>query len=329
MSDDVNPLHAGATPLTLDGARGMLFEQPKEDKPAAPVTEQQPPNQAQEAEPAAEEAQPEQEATEQEEDELPPLEAPAHWKKAAKELFSSLPRELQSAAIERERERETGLSRAMQEAAEKRKSAESELLATQNERQRYQQQLNTFVPLLQKQLQGKYANVDWTKVARESPAEYVALKAEYDQDMLGLQRAHLESQALAKQQQDQAEAQRKEFAQREWSQLVEAKPEFKDEAKWRKFRDETRSYALSIGYEPADYDSNMSHKNLIVLEKAMLFDRAQKAVKESVAKPVPKVQAPGTARTKADRAAQDRDAIFKRAEQTGDIRDYARLLRTR
>jgi hypothetical protein len=329
MSDDINPLHAGATPLTLDSARGMLFEDHKEEKPAAAPVKEQPPvqEQAQEAEPAAQEAQPEETTETETEETLPPLKAPTFWKKDARDIFEALPRHAQEAFLEQERERNAGVERQMREAAEKRKSADTELTATQTERQRLKAALDQLLPDLQRSLQGRWANVDWNKEAAENPANYVVLRQQFESEMGQFQRARAERAQIAKQESEAAEKARQDTARKEWESLTDKRPELKDQAKAKAFFESINAYALEVGYTPERFAQIIDHRDFLALEKAMLYDRAQKAKAEAVVKPLPKVQVPGSAKTKADRAAQDREALMKRAEQTGELRDWARLLR--
>lgn len=326
-----NPLESGKGPLTLDGALGSLLSPPEETQPAQtreparPAIEQPPERE----EPAAEQAQPDADATEPETEaeSLPPLKAPSFWKKAARDIFEQLPRDAQDVFLEQERERNEGVERAMREAADKRKSAEAELIATQNERQRYQQQLQTFVPALQQQLQGKWGQVDWVKLADEQPAEYVRMRAAYEADFGKLQQAQFEQHRLNEQQAKEREKSTLESAQREAEKLIEKRPELKDPAKQAEWAKELTAYALSAGFDQAYLNQPKNHLALLTLEKAMLYDRAQSARTAATVKTVPKVQIPGAAKTKVDRAAEDRAARLKRLEQTGDIEDARGLLR--
>jgi hypothetical protein len=330
MDTDLNPLQAGATPLTLDSARGMLFEDNKDQPAAAPVKEQPPAQpQAQEAEPAAEEAQPEQETTETEtEEELPPLKAPAFWKKAARDVFEQLPRHAQEQLLEQERERNEGVERALREAADKRKSADTELTGTQTERQRLKAALDQLLPDLQSTLHRKWANVDWNKLAAEDRGEYVELRHQFETEMAQFQRARAERAQIAEREKAEADKAREETGRKEWEALTAKRTELKDPAKAKAFFESINAYALEMGYSPDRIANTDSHLDFLTLEKAMKYDQAQKARAEAVVKPLPKVQAPGSAKTKADRTAADREALMKRAEQTGEIRDWARLLRT-
>lgn len=327
-----NPLtEAGGQAMTLSQALGSLLSPAQEEEQtAAPVQERQPPQeQAQEAEPAAEEAQPENETTEQETEELPPLQAPSFWKKDARDIFATLPRDAQEKLLEQERERNEGVERAMREAAEKRKSAESEILAAQNERQRIAQQLQPLIQGLQQSLQTEFADIktpaDVVALAQRDPARYAEWRARMD----AIQFGQAQQRQLQEQQAQEQRRQLEEYARAEWEAFVKAKPEYKDRTKWEAARRDLRDYALSMGYSEQDFDNNISHRHFLVLEKAMLYDRAQQAKANAVVKPLPKVQVPGSAKTKADMAAEQRAAQLKKLEQSGSIEDAIGLLRRR
>lgn len=332
----VNPLQAGGEAISLDMARGALLggaepEQKQDAQPQA-APERQPAasheqDQAQEAEPAADEAQPETETTEQAEADLPPIEPPASWKAADKEWFRSLPREAQQIIADRERSRETATNRALQEAAEARKAAEAERQAALNERQQYQQQLNAIVPALQQQLANEFADIktpaDVMALAQNDPARYALWRAKQDAIAYAMQ----EQQRLAEQQRAEAAERAQAYLKEQRGKLIEKLPELASPEKYKAFASELSAYLRDEGFSDDEIAQLVDHRAALIARKAMLYDRAQKAAAAAKAKPVPKVQQPGTALTKADRAAEERAAKLKRLEKTGSLEDARGLLR--
>lgn len=339
-----------ANPLTEGGGQAISFHQAlgsllTDEQPAAPAqteptpaaepvkpSKPQAPKQAAAAEPPAAEAVEAEEVSEEATDEgagddAPRYDPPAHWKKAAKELFASLSPEVQAQLVAQERERDQHVNRKMEEAAELRKGAESERSSIESERQRLKSALDTLIPQLKRTLQGKYAGVDWQKLAQERPDQYVALRAQAEADVAQLQRAEQEQKALQDQQQAASQKERDDLARKEWGALLDKRPEFKDPAKAKKFFEDVNAYAIEQGYTPEQIASNVLHLNLITLEKAMKYDRAQAKLPAAIARPVPQVQQPGTAKAKGDRAAEMRAAQLKKLDQTGDINDALGLLR--
>jgi hypothetical protein len=59
----------------------------------------------------------------------------------------------------------------------------------------------------------------------------------------------------------------------------------------------------------------------------MLYDRAKKARADAEVRPVPRVQTPGTAITRSDRANDSRASKLKKLERSGRIEDAVGLLR--
>jgi hypothetical protein len=260
-------------------------------------------------------------------DEPGEIDAPASWKTEDRELFRSLPPALQNRIAEREREREQAVNEALRQAAKHRKAAESRRRAQEAERLAYEQQLGAIVQGMQQQLGADFADVrtpaDLVALAQKDPARYAVLRARQD----ALQQAQMQHQQIQAQMAEQQYAQLEAYAQREKAALIEKRPDLKDKAKRTRFARELKDYAVSVGYTPEQFDGNLSHVNLLVLEKAMLYDRARKARAEAEVRPVPRVQTPGTSVTRSERANDSRASKLKKLERTGRIEDAIGLLR--
>lgn len=312
--DQDQPAAAGTEPLTLESALGLLSaEEDREDvegKSGAETDARLP-----QAEPEAEDA-----AADK-------VDAPASWKTEERELFRSLPPPLQSRIAARERERERAVNEALREAAVHRKSAESGRRAQEAERLAYQQQLGTLVHGMQQQLAADFSDLrtpgDLVALAQKDPGRYAVLRARQD----ALQQAQMQHQQIQVQMAEQQDAQLQTYAQGEKAALIEKRPDLKDKAKRERFARELKDYAVSVGYSTEQFDGNLSHVNLLVLEKAMLYDRARKARAAAEVKPVPRVQTPGTAVTRSERASDSRVSKLKKLERSGRIEDAVGLLR--
>jgi hypothetical protein len=77
----------------------------------------------------------------------PAIDPPVSWKAEEKERFKTLPRATQKYLAERERERDTFVSRTQQEAAEHRKAVDAERSARLQDRQAHAQQLGTVITM--------------------------------------------------------------------------------------------------------------------------------------------------------------------------------------
>lgn len=316
------PASAGTGPLTVESALGLLSQGDDEAEAraeAAPMKAQS--ARGEEGEVTADHA------AEGDEAEGTPIDPPASWKAADRELFRSLPEPLQARIATREQERERATNEALRESARHRKTAESGRAAHEAERIAFQEHLNALVAGMQQQLAGEFGDVktpgDLVALAQKDPARYAVLRARQD----ALQHAQIEQKQIQAQVMEQQGAQLHSYAQHEKAALFEKRPDLKDKATRDRFRRDLREYASSVGYAPEQFESNLSHVNLLVLEKAMLYDRARRAKAEAEVRSVPRVQQPGTAQTRGERVADQRAARLKRLERSGRIEDAAGLLR--
>jgi hypothetical protein len=337
-----NPLRSGGEAITLDGARGALTGRVPERKPepaaeqAPPQPEQQPPAPEQDDAsddnarvPEEDRGEPNsQEATNDDAgDDAPRHEPPAHWKKSVRDYFKTLPPHVQAELVAQERERDRLIDGKLRDAAEKGKTLESERTTIDTERQRIKAALDQLLPDLQLTLQGKWAGVNWDELAAGDQATYVAKQHEFRKDMARLQLARAERDRIAQQEAAAAQKARDEAGMAEWNALTDKRPELKDKAKAKAFFDSITAYAQETGFPVERFNQSVSHLELLTLEKPMLYDKAQKAKADAVVKPVPKVQQPGTAQSKVDRAAEDRAAKLKTLQRTGKLEHARGLLR--
>ena len=313
--DRDEPAGAGTEPLTLDSALGLLSADEEREENRGTPTDDANAHQTSDGSEAEEALQP------------ADVEAPASWKTEERDLFHTLPRPVQARIAARERERERTVNEALRAAATHRKAAESERRAQETERFAYQQQLGGLVQGMQQQLVAEFGDLrtpaDLVALAQKDPARYAVLRARQD----ALQQAHVQHQQIQAQMAEQQHAQLETYAQGEKAALIEKRPDLKNKATRERFARELKDYAVSVGYAPAQFDSNLSHVNLLVLEKAMLYDRARKARADAEVRPVPRVQTPGTAVSKGDRAHESRASKLKKLERSGRIEDAIGLLR--
>jgi hypothetical protein len=174
------------------------------------------------------------------------------------------------------------ISSKMEEAAKARKAAEDQ--AKQYEVQQAQSVAwwQQFGPVLQKQLQGKWAGVDWAGLARENPAEYVAKKAEYDAEQAQFsalaQRQQQEAQDVARRAQEHH--QRERMAEH---QKIAAKypKEFGTPEVAQKTYDAIAAYLVKEIGVPADRIPNIYESYVVeTAYKAYKYDQLQKKAKE-------------------------------------------------
>lgn len=256
----------------------------------------------------------------------PAIEPPASWASDDKEAFSKLPADLQRRISAREAERERAVSQSQRDAAEQRKAADAEKALTQQERQQYAQRLQSFLPQLHQAIQGKYANVDWNRLAREDPAQWATLKQEFETDSLRLQVAQNEARRVQDQQKQEHEKRIKDFVSEQKAELVRKRPELAKPEAVQKLH----KFLTDDGFTADDINQLVDHRTFLIVHDAMRFREAQaaRAIAADKAKVVPKVQRPGAdnAGRGADKAA-DAEAAMSRLRKSGSVNDAALAMR--
>jgi len=205
--------------------------------------------------------------------------------------------------------------------AEERKTLEAE-------RTHYAEQLKGIIPALQIQLQDKFANVNWTDLAKSDPAKYVEMRAEFDQFATRLQIAQAEQQRIETQTRAQRDAEFKQRLVDEQAKLAEKLPDFVHPEKGKVIRAELKSHLKDIGYSDDEIAGLGDHRAAIVAYESLQYRKAQKARAQAAkqGKQVPQVQKPGTA-TKGDPKSAVLSAAHERFGKSGKVDDLAQVLR--
>lgn len=217
--------------------------------------------------------------------------------------------------------------------ADERKAIEAERTVIEQakaERERLAAMLGNVIPQLEKQLTDKYAKVDWVALARENPAEWAQMRAEFDAHQQQLMFAQSEKARVDKQQRDDFERSYGERLDAEKQKLRELVPEFADPEKGKKLSDDLASHLLTErGLTKAEVSGITDHRMVLIALDAMKYRAALKARKEAAntAKPVPQVQKPG-ASPRTDVKAEIRKHAMGRLEKSGSVKDAAAVFRT-
>lgn len=200
--------------------------------------------------------------------------------------------------------------------------------ALEAERQTYKQQLDQLVPQLQKAGQSKWANVNWQELARNDPAQYVALQAEYTAEMHSLAVARAEQQKIEQAQQQEMQKRHREYLAEQEKLLTEKIPALKDAEKAKTVKKAIAEYLQTEGFAPEDVQNLADHRAAVIAWKAMQYDRAVKAKSKATEKvaAAPPVQKPGTARP-ASSAADKASLAINRLKKTGSVNDAAAAFR--
>jgi hypothetical protein len=224
-------------------------------------------------------------------------------------------------------QRQADYTRKSQALAEQRKGTEaiqSERMQLEQERQMYANGLQ----MLQEQQSAKlndFENTDWTTLKEEDPYAYMLKKDEYRDAQERVNNA-AQQQALIQQEQQAANNQaRGQFIQQEYARLVAALPEWND--KDSTVKKDVREYAATVGFRPEEIDQLADHRSVLVIKKAMEYDKLTKKVspKKKAVKKVPKVQKSGRGDSKEDAATEATKKKRARLRKSGKQDDAASL----
>jgi hypothetical protein len=267
-----------------------------------------------------------------------PIEPPRSWTKEARERFASLPRETQDYLASREQDRDRELRRSQNEAAEQRKAMEAERQKAEQARVQYETALPTMLATLQQHQAGEFSDVksivDVERLAREDWPRYVL----WDANQKRIASAQQELASTAQRQDQERQIRLDEYIARERGVFVEKVPEIADPVQRSKLEHAALGMLRELGF--ADQELNElyrgrrdlslhDHRLQMLIRDGIRFRDARKAAKEASTKPVPPVQRPGVAQPRG--AAQDAvvQNLTKRLDQTGNLKDAARLLAER
>ena len=216
------------------------------------------------------------------------------------------------------------IQRGMQDAAAQKKQAEQVYMALLQEREQMSALLN--------QLQSGEMRTAPTPpnkdLLKTDPIGYMEQKAAYDDA-----KAEFDNQQAAIAQAQYQQAQQMQYAQevnlqQEMSKLAQVIPDFADPDKGGRLKEDLVSYGTRLGYSAAELGGVTDHRAIVVLHKAMLFDKLQaskgKAVeKASNARPVVKPGAKKSSRMTSQKRAKD---VQARMKKTGSVDDVASFL---
>ena len=224
-------------------------------------------------------------------------------------------------------QRQADYTRKSQALAEQRKETEqiqSERMQLEQERQMYANGLQ----MLQEQQTAKledFDKVEWETLKQEDPYAYMIKKDEYRDAQERVGNLQAEQQLVQQEQSKQMQQARAHFVQQEYARLVNALPEWND--KDSTIKKDIQEYATSVGFRPEEINQLADHRSVLVIKKAMEFDKLTKKVapKKKAVKKVPKVQKAGRGTSKEETAAETLKVKRARLRKSGKQDDAASL----
>ena len=229
--------------------------------------------------------------------------------------------------------RHSDYTRKTQELSEQRRNIEAhhnqwgaEIQQIQTERQQYVNALQNVVENSMGALD-QFATVDWESLKNENPLEYITKRDEFRETQERVRQVQFQQQQTHQAYQQEAQRNHKRVLQEEHGKLVDVLPEWKEAESRQKLGSEIKAYAISQGYSPEEIKSLVDHRSLLVLNKAMKFDKASSPdVVQKKVKNKPRVIRAGSPRAKSDVGKQKRTTKMKRLRSSGHVDDAASIL---
>ena len=219
-------------------------------------------------------------------------------------------------------QRNADYTRKTQELAQERNQSSEFVERSKKDVEAKLQKLDQLNNAAQAQLQQEYAEVDFEKLYDEDPVEAARLEHK-------MRRKH---EQLAQVSQQTQELQSQEFNKYlgEQQKLLSQKiPEFMDEQKGPRFKQQMRDYLGNIGFNDTEINSVYDHRYVMLVKDAMSYRNLQKAkpqIKKKVAN-APKVVKGGVAKSKGQADAEAKRQQLSKLRKTGQVRDAAKFFR--
>lgn len=217
-------------------------------------------------------------------------------------------------------------TRKTQKHAETVKAFETEQVAVRAERQRLAENL---VQLEQALQQVAPEEPDWDKLRTENPNEYPAVYTDWQRHKEKMAFiAEKRKEAVEKVVADQR-AQHATYLEGERAKLLEVMPEWKNADVAKKEKAEMTTFAKSLGFSDEDLGAVTNHRLLVLLKKAMLYDKAEKA-KPALRQRLEtlKTATPGAPAAERGKKMTEQTKRALKLRKTGRQADAARLIET-
>lgn len=222
-------------------------------------------------------------------DESPAVDAPNSWSKEDREQFSTLPHETQVSIANRERDRDLNIRQSQDKVAEERKAFEVEQSSVKDQKAKLLEKMKVYGP--------KEPSADMLNPEHESydPDAYHLSSARFKESSVEMQKVEDEISL-------ESVEERKKWQLNEIENYKKDLPEFVDVEKGPAFRQKLAEYAtkaLNITMEQASQQFPITPaSDMIILNKAMLYDAAVAKQKSGKQTPKPKSLSPGNSNPK-------------------------------
>lgn len=196
--------------------------------------------------------------------------------------------------------------------------------AVEKERTQYLAALGTLHQHVQQATASELQNVDWNKLAAESPAEYVRLSNRAREANEAMQRIRFEQEKVQTQQAKERDERLAQAVEESKSKLKEAIPSWNDDL----YQTVLKRGVDTYGFKPEEVGQLFDHRVMRVMHDAHLYRSMQegKTLAEKKVVTVPPVLKPGNVKPKVDPKNQQLQQTRARLQANGNDMDAAAAL---
>jgi len=219
-------------------------------------------------------------------------------------------------------QRNADYTRKTQELAQERNQSSEFVERSKKDVEAKLQKLDQLNNAAQAQLQQEYAEVDFEKLYEEDPVEAARLEHK-------MRKKHDQLAQVSQQTQELQAQEFNKYLGEQQKLLTQKIPEFTDEQKGPRFKQQMRDYLGNIGFNDSEINSVYDHRYVMLVKDAMSYRNLQKAkpgIKKKVAN-APKVVKGGVAKSKGQADAEAKRQQLSKLRKTGQVRDAAKFFR--
>ena len=223
-------------------------------------------------------------------------------------------------------------TRKTQQVSEQRREVEQmaeryqfEVAQIQQERQQY---INGLQQAMQSSLSAmdEFATIDWEHLRATDPIGFVTKKDEYRDLQEKIEQASYSQNMAIQKHEEETAASKAASLEYEKAAILEKLPEWGDPEKQPVLAQELKGYASTQGFGADELLNLSDHRQLLVLRKAMLYDKAHSSdiIKKKL-KNKPTVIRAGSGKNKKASEKSKRAASMKRLKESGHVDDSVSL----
>lgn len=225
---------------------------------------------------------------------------------------------------------ESAITQRSQKFAEQQKAWETEQNAA---RELYRQQLTnskTYLEAAYNELAGDYAKIDWNALKVQDPMQFLLKQQEFQNRDNQIKTLFQQVTQTQQAEQERARQALLENLPKERAKMLEARPEWKDEAKFSAAREAMKAAGRKLGFSEAELGGITDHRVMLALDMAASYAALQASAPEALKKvrAAPVMPRPGARQGRDPQQVARQQAIERFNRNPRDIDAQAALFQT-